>query len=134
MNIKFRDVTIDDFEKLADFWKQNYRLDKTDDYQHFKTFLDKNPGLSVLAEDNGEIIGVSLASFDGRKGYVQKVTVRKDKRRQGLGTNLVLKTLARLKDIGALDIRVGCNEELTPFYERCGFSLETIAHLKIQQP
>lgn len=68
-----RTITIDDYEKLFPFWKNNYFVSEMDNKEHFVLFLEKNPNLSVLAEENGNIVGTALGSYDGRRGYLQKV-------------------------------------------------------------
>lgn len=127
-----RAITISDFEKLKGFWIKNYKVSKRDDYSHLKVFFDKNPNLSTLIEEKSEIIGTCLASYDGRKGYIQKVVVDKDVQGKGIGKKLVTETLKKLKKVGALDIRVACDKSLIPFYESCGFVVDNIAHLKIK--
>ena len=88
---------------------------------HFKLFIDKNPDLSVLIEENGEIIGTALGSYDGRRGYLQKVVTSKNSRKKGVGKQLVNEVVERLKTAGALYIPINIEKELIPFYEKCGF-------------
>ena len=120
MNI--REIIIEDHENLIPFWKENYFVNELDEYKPFKLFLKKNPSLSFLAEENGEIIGTVLGSFDGRRGYIQKLVVRKDYRKKGLGRQLIEKAISELRTIGALYIPINAEEELTSFYEKCGFN------------
>jgi putative acetyltransferase len=85
MNI--RTILLSDHQKLIPFWKENYFITEMDNYERFKLFLEKNPDLSFLAEENGEIIGSVLSSFDGRRGYLQKLVVRKSMRNKGSENN-----------------------------------------------
>jgi len=117
----FREIKIEDYNKLIPFWKENYFVGEMDSLDRFKLFLDKNPKLSFLAEDNGNITGTALGSFDGRRGYLQKVVVDKKFRRQGLGQQLVKKVIEKLKTLGATYIPVSVEEDLVGFYEQCGF-------------
>ncbi len=117
----FREITIKDYDRLIPFWKENYFVNEMDSFDRFKLFLEKNPNLSILAEDNGNIIGTALGSFDGRRGYLQKVVVNKELRRQGLGQQLVKKIIERLKALGATYIPISVEENLIHFYEQCGF-------------
>ncbi len=117
----FRNITIEDYKKLIPFWKTNYFVTKMDGFEKFKLFLEKNPGLSILIEDDGNIIGSALGSFDGRRGYLQKVVIAKDLRRRGLGQQLVKKVIKKLRAVDALYIPIGAEEELVPFYKKCGF-------------
>ena len=119
--MQIRTIKVDDFQKLTEFWKENYFLSEMDNSDHFSVFLEKNPDLSVLIEENGEIIGTALGSYDGRRGYLQKVVTRKESRSKGIGMKLVSEVAKRLKDTGAIYIPICAEEELMPFYEKCGF-------------
>ena len=116
-----RTIAISDYEKLISFWKENYFVTDMDSLERFKLFLDKNPQLSVLMEENGEIIGTALGSFDGRRGYLQKVVTAKDLREKGIGKKLVEEVVKRLRGLDVLYIPINVEEKLVAFYEKCGF-------------
>lgn len=119
--MKFREITVKDHAKLISFWKVHYFVRGIDSLKYFKLFLEKNPNLSILAEENGEIVGTALGSFDGRRGYIQKLVVHKNFRRKGIGQQLVKRVVKKLQAAGALYIPISCEEETVPFYEKCGF-------------
>ena len=121
MVVKFREITIKDYEKLVPFWEANYFVNEHDSFGRFKLFLEKNPGLSILAEDNETIFGTALGSYDGRRGYIQKVVVDKKVRRRGLGQQLIQKVLKKLQAVRVSYIPLAVEKELQPFYEKCGF-------------
>ena len=114
-------ITIADHPKLITFWKTNYFVNELDEYIRFKHFLEKNPKLSLLAEDKGKIIGTVLGSFDGRRGYIQKLVVGKNYRKQGLGKQLMESVVGKLKKLGVLYIPISCEAENTAFYQKSGF-------------
>lgn len=117
----FREMKIEDYEKLIPFWKANYFVNEMDSKDRFILFLEKNPGLSILAEENGLIVGTALGSFDGRRGYLQKVVVDKNVRKKGLGQQLVQKVIEKLKSIGTTHIPIAIEGNLLHFYQNCGF-------------
>ena len=119
--MQLRTIKIDDHQKLIEFWKKNYFVSEMDRSEHFRIFLEKNPELSVLMEENEEIIGSALGSYDGRRGYLQKVVTNKESRNKGIGRRLVSEVVKRLKMVGALYIPISVEEKLIPFYEKCGF-------------
>jgi ribosomal protein S18 acetylase RimI-like enzyme len=63
-------------------------------------YLRRNPGCSFVATQGGELVGVSLAGHDGRRGYLHHVAVRPDCRLHGTGRRLVEACLAVLKAEG----------------------------------
>ncbi len=96
-------------------------MNELDDIKHFKLFLEKNPDLSLLLEDRNKIIGTILASFDGRRGYLQKLVVDKKYRRRGIGNKLIDKAVKKLEKLGALYIPISCEAKNLPFFEKSGF-------------
>jgi predicted N-acetyltransferase YhbS len=113
--MEIREIDLADYTKVARFWRKYYRFSNRDTEEKIEIFLRKNPGLSVLVEEKDEIVGTALASFDGRKGYIQKVVVREDFQGRNLGLGLVKEVIKRLKKAGSLDIRVNCDKHLVFF-------------------
>lgn len=116
-----RTISLDDYESLSPFWQENYFVNEMDNKEHFALFLQKNLELSVLAEEDRKIVGTALGSYDGRRGYLQKVVTDKSSRNQGIGKQLVEEVIKRLKNAGALYIPISVEGNLISFYEKCGF-------------
>ena len=127
-----REITIDDYDNLVLFWKENYFVSEMDSKDRFKLFFDKNPNLSILAEEQGKIVGTALGSFDGRRGYLQKLVVDKPYRKQGLGRQLVEQIIKKLRELGATYIPLAVEEDLVNFYEKCGFKKTTQVPMNIE--
>jgi ribosomal protein S18 acetylase RimI-like enzyme len=119
--MNYRPIKLSDYENLISFWKENYFVNEVDDLDRFKLFLEKNPDLSVLAEENGKITGTILGSFDGRRGYIQKLVVDRNYRKKGIGKLLIDRVIKKLRELDVLYIPISIEEELVPFYEKCGF-------------
>ncbi|MCE9565918.1 MAG: GNAT family N-acetyltransferase [Planctomycetes bacterium] len=61
-------------------------------------YLDRNPCCSFVAtNDADELVGVSLAGHDGRRGYLHHVAVVPALQKRGLGRKLVEHCLTALK-------------------------------------
>ena len=127
----FKTITIEDHARLLPFWKENYFVNELDACEPFHIFLEKNPNLSLLIEKNGEIIGSALGSFDGRRGYIQKLVISKEYRKQGIGKQLVDKMIKKLRAVGALYIPINPEECVVPFYKKCGFTTSDSIPMKI---
>lgn len=119
--MQLRTITLADHPKLIKFWKKNYFVSEMDSFEQFSIFLEKNLDLSVLIEENGEIIGSALGSYDGRRGYLQKVVTCETLREKGIGKQIVSEVVKRLKTAGALYIPINVEEKSIIFYEKCGF-------------
>ena len=131
--MNFRSPVASDFPRLAVFWQENYELKphKGDNQETFNLLFERNQGLSTIAEEGDELVGSCIGTFDGRKAYIQKVAVRSDKRRSGLGEELVKQTCKKLKDAGAFQIQVNCEEDLVEFYKKAGFEVNPIVAMKM---
>lgn len=101
-------------------------LREADSPEALRRFLARNPGLSVAALQEGELIGVALCGHDGRRGYLHHVAVRPDQRRHGLGRQLVEACLTRLAAEGIakchLFVRAD-NAAARPFWQALGWQL-----------
>ena len=87
-------------------------------------YLDRNPGLSVVARTNGQLVGAALAGHDARRGFLHHVAVASDYRRRGLGRMMVEQCLAALTadGIGRCLILVNAdNEEAKEFWRKIGW-------------
>jgi ribosomal protein S18 acetylase RimI-like enzyme len=83
--------------------------------------------LIFVAEHDGVLIGACMAGYDGHRGWLYAVAVRKEQRRNGTGQALVKYAMQSLKEIGCikvnLQIRV-TNTEVEAFYKALGFAAE----------
>jgi putative acetyltransferase len=102
MPAEIRTMTIDDYDRVLRLWSssEGVAVGEDDSREKIAAYLSRNAGLSVAAEEGGEIVGAILSGHDGRRGYLHHLAVAKKFRRQGLGRRLVdecLKRLAREK-------------------------------------
>ena len=100
MNI--REMKIEDYEQVFALWKtiKGFGIRSVDDSKEgIERFLKWNPGLSVVAEENGTIVGAILCGSDGRRGCLYHVCVHKDYRRQGIGKTMVIWCMEKLKEL-----------------------------------
>jgi len=122
MNI--RQMKMEDFPQLIGLWSPEGMETSPD---HFRRVLERNPGTCWVIEEEGSILAVSLGLYDGRRGFVQSVVVRKDRRGEELGTLVVQKTVESLRLLGTDRIRLfvrKSNTEVLGFYEKLGFAVE----------
>ena len=99
MNITMSPLTIDAYDRVLALWQQTegVGLSSADSRESIQAYLERNPGMSFIAERQGELVGAVLAGHDGRRGYIHHLAVRPDCRRQGLGRRLVDSCLLALQ-------------------------------------
>ena len=68
-----------------------------DSREGVERFLERNPGLSVVAEEEGSIIGAILCGHDGRRGCLYHVCVHEAHRLRGIGKAMVVHCMNALK-------------------------------------
>ncbi|MCR5608813.1 MAG: GNAT family N-acetyltransferase [Lachnospiraceae bacterium] len=92
-------MTADDYEGVYDLWLriEGFAIRSIDDSKEgVLRFLKRNEEISVVAVNEGRIIGVILAGHDGRRGCLYHVCVDKKFRNQGIGTSMTKKVLEAL--------------------------------------
>lgn len=100
----YRTMTINDYEAAIALWSESegVRLRDADSREGIEKYLLRNPGLSFVAEADGELVGTIMAGHDGKRGYVQHLSVADSHRRAGIATRLVSLCLEALKHEGIL--------------------------------
>ena len=100
-SVDVRDLTAEDGDRVRTFWLAcGIRIRPGDDDRSLAAFSARNPGLVIVAEDRGRIIGTALAGWDGRRGWLYHVAVHPDERRRGIATSLVRTVEERLRERG----------------------------------
>lgn len=95
-----RAMTLDDYEKVYELWMKikGFAIRSIDDSREgVERFLNRNPGISVVAEEDGKIIGAILCGHDGRRGCMYHVCVDPEYRLKGIGKSMVVFAMEALK-------------------------------------
>ena len=93
-------MTIEDYEGVKDLWMtiKGFAIRSIDDsYEGVERFLKRNPTTSVVAIDDGRIVGAILCGHDGRRGCLYHVCVKEEFRRHGIGKAMVVFCMNELK-------------------------------------
>jgi len=127
MAIKISNFTIESYDRVLKLWKQceGVGLSDSDSRENIQLYLNRNPGFSLIAELNKELVGVVLAGHDGRRGYLHHLAVSPNYRRQGIGKLLADTCLKKLKNEGILKCHImlfNNNHEGLKFWKSAGWT------------
>lgn len=95
-----RIMTIDDYDGVYALWMKikGFGIRSIDDSREgVSRFLKRNPTTSVVAEEDGKIVGSILCGHDGRRGCMYHVCVDREYRRRGIGKGMVVMAMEALK-------------------------------------
>lgn len=96
-----RIMKIEDYDRVHALWLsiKGFSIRSIDDSREgVAKFLERNPDTSIVAEENGEIIGAILCGHDGRRATFYHVCVKEEKRKQGIGKAMVVMAMNALKE------------------------------------
>lgn len=98
-------------------------LSAADSAEGIATFLARNAGLSLVAVEEGALVGTILCGHDGRRGLIHHLVVAASHQRRGIGMRLLEAGLARLRDAGIARAHLlvyADNEAGLAFWRRVG--------------
>jgi putative acetyltransferase len=128
MDYAIRPMRMEHYAFVIALWRETdgIVLSDTDETAQMQRFLDRNPGLSLVAYSRGELAGAVLCSHDGRRGYLHHLVTRKEFRRKGIGSALVQEALSCLNQSGIRKCNIFIlpeNQEGIAFWQNNGFRL-----------
>lgn len=94
-----RAMTIADYDQVYSLWMKikGFGIRSIDDSREgVERFLNRNPDISVVAEEDGKIVGAILCGHDGRRGCLYHVCVDPDYRLRGIGKDMVVHCMEQL--------------------------------------
>ena len=95
-----RTMTLEDYDQVFDLWSRirGFGIRTLDDSREgVARFLERNPATSVVAVEDGRIVGSILCGHDGRRGCFYHVCVDENYRLHGLGKAMVVRAMEALK-------------------------------------
>ena len=98
-----------------------------DPVQALRKKQEFQPGLLFVAEEGDEIVGTTMAGYDGHRGWIYSVVVSPLHRRKGIASSLLAYAEIELGKLGCakvnLQVRDG-NQGAVALYESLGYSVE----------
>ena len=107
MDILIREMTMEDYGQVYDLWTEikGFGIRSLDDSKEgVERFLKRNPATSVVAVQNGHVVGNILCGHDGRTGCSYHVCVAPGYRKHGIGYRMVRAAMEALQTEGVSKI------------------------------
>ena len=127
--MEIRPMKAEDYEQVFALWQtiKGFGIRSIDDSREgIARFLRRNPTTSIVAEQQGEIVGAILCGHDGRRGCFYHVCVREDCRKQGIGKRMAAAAMEALRaeQISKVNlIAFRANEVGNCFWQQVGWTL-----------
>ena len=107
MDILIREMTMEDYDQVYYLWTEikGFGIRSLDDSKEgVERFLKRKPATSVVAVQNGHVVGNILCGHDGRTGCFYHVCVAPGYRKHGIGYRMVRAAMEALQKEGVSKI------------------------------
>ena len=101
--VTVRSMQIEDYDQVYALWMtiHGFSIRTIDDSREgVERFLKRHPGISVVAEMDGRVVGAILCGHDGRRGCLYHVCVHEAYRMHGIGRAMVVHCMNALQQEG----------------------------------
>lgn len=131
MDIKFRGLECDDYNKGYFDLLQQLTVAPLCSNDQFKTFVDNlnRNHIVFVCENNNKIIASGTLLIEPKLirncnfvGHIEDIVVDKNHNGYGIGKKLILELTDCAEKNGCYKVILDCRKEITSFYEKCEFS------------
>ncbi len=124
------EFTMEYYEDVYRLWEScdGVGLSRADSKDSISRYLQRNPGLSFVALEDGRVAGAILCGHDGRRASLNHLAVHPDFRKRGIATALVEKCLAALAAEGIQKCHIFVyenNNDGIAFWRKLGWKKRT---------
>jgi N-acetylglutamate synthase len=103
LDVTIRGMTPDDYASVTRVWVAAglpYRPRGRDRPEKIRAELARETAVFLVAEADGEVVGVVLGTHDGRRGWINRLAVLPAYQRRGIAVRLVREVERRVKAFG----------------------------------
>ena len=100
---EIRKLTIDDYDDLIRVWADaglTYRPFGRDRKDRIAKEMERPDTAFIGLFEDGRLLALGLATYDGRRGWINRVAVDPDYRKQGLASAIIIECEAFLESQG----------------------------------
>ena len=126
--VRIQRLTSEDYDDMVNLWEKaglSYRPRGRDRKKAIKKQIKESPDLFLGAFLEEELIGCIIASFDGRKGWINRLAILPEHRRRGVAQLLISAAEEALFKRGAEVIGAlvfDTNEPSTTLFRKMGYT------------
>jgi ribosomal protein S18 acetylase RimI-like enzyme len=87
-----RPLSPKDYDSIISVWERSglpHRPGGRDGREHMAGQLERDSDLYLGAFEGDDLVGVVIGTFDGRKGYINRIAVVPESQRKGIGMALL---------------------------------------------
>src|SRR5919198_2854717 len=131
---RLRTASVGDIDALVGLWETaglDFRRHLV--RPELTNLLQHHPELVMVIEVDGSLVASIMGTFDGRRGWVNRLATHPDHRGRGLARRLLLELEARLRAKGCRKLNLLVEPEnagLVGFYERYGYQVEELIFME----
>jgi ribosomal protein S18 acetylase RimI-like enzyme len=106
-------MKIEDYDEIFSMWQITSKraLSEADSRENIERYLLRNKGMSLVALENGRIIGTVLAGHDGRRGFIHHMAVLPEYRRKHIGNALATEAIKKIAEDGIDKTHIFCYQD-----------------------
>ena len=125
--MRIRQLVTDDYDRVVEIWSLaglSFRLNGRDGREYVQSEMERDSSIFLGAEIDGELVGVVLGTHDGRKGWINRLAVLPEYRKQGIARALAMEVEGQMNDIGILIVTClieGENQASTELFKSLGY-------------
>ena len=115
-----------DYDAVVAVWRAaGLTLKASDTLPELRKFIERNPGLLLVAEEGGSVRGAVMGAWDGRRAWVYHLAVLPALQGRGTGRLLMDELERRLAAVGATKLNLLVeqgNAQVAGFYRTLGYA------------
>lgn len=132
--IHIRPARVDDAGGLVALWEScRLRFESAELTTELRSCLRRHGELVLVAAQGESLVGSLWATYDGRRGWIQRLATDPTRRALGIGEALVAEAEDRLARLGARKVNLLIepdNLAVLSFYERLGYTTDALLFME----
>jgi ribosomal protein S18 acetylase RimI-like enzyme len=123
-----------DVQAIVELWMlAGLQVDPVAAAEELRSLVRARSELVLVAEEGSLVSATVMGTWDGRRGWLQRLATRPDREGRGLGRALVAELERRLQALGCAKVNLlieADNAAVTGFYARLGFARDDLVFME----